>query len=55
MKESDLREIYMWCYTNHTETVYEVVAYTSEFRRGTNDSINGEETLASARDNNFFQ
>jgi hypothetical protein len=40
----------MWCYSDHTETVYEVVDYTSQFRRGPNDSINGEETLANMSD-----
>jgi len=40
------RNLYMWCYTNHTQTVYDSVDYNSEFRRGPNDSINGEETLA---------
>jgi hypothetical protein len=42
-------------YTNHTETLNEGVDYTSKFRRGPNDSINGEETLANVRDYHFLK
>jgi hypothetical protein len=47
--------MYVWRYTNPTETVYEGVDYTSKFRRVPIDSINAEETLANATDYHFIQ